>query len=246
MGRAALQVLLAEDDPVSRQFLVEVLAAAGEVAAFGDGTAALAAARRRPFDLLLLDQRLPDMNGRELLARLRSDAAAASRHARAIVLSAGLEHDEAVMLRAVGFADALPKPVDAARLLACVRGEQGYRSAVARADAAPVLDDTAALTALAGNPNALVQLRSLLRAELPQQLDLIRHAFGRRDAAALGAVLHRLRASCGFCGAAALAGAASALEAAIRAGRFDESALNALLQSAACLRQALDAEAGPV
>jgi two-component system OmpR family response regulator len=244
VGEAALQILLAEDDAVSRQFLLEVLAAAGDVAAFGDGAAALAAARTRRFDLLLLDQRLPDMSGRDLLGRLRADAAAASRHARAIALTAGLDHAEAAMLRAIGFAQALPKPVEAARLLACIRGGHEYR-APAAAHTVPALDDDAALRALAGNRTALAQLRGLLRAELPQQLDRIRHGFGRRDAAAVGAVLHRLRASCGFCGATALATAATALEAAIREERFDEPALNALLQSAKRLREALDAEAGP-
>jgi len=64
-----------------------------------------------------------------------------------------------------------------------------------------MLDDQAALTAT-GDATTMRALRLLLREELAllhQELDTL-----SRDPSGFGERLHRLRSSCGFCGAAAL------------------------------------------
>jgi HPt (histidine-containing phosphotransfer) domain-containing protein len=66
---------------------------------------------------------------------------------------------------------------------------------------AGMLDDQAALTAT-GDATTMRALRLLLREELAllhQELDTL-----SRDPTGFGERLHRLRSSCGFCGAAAL------------------------------------------
>ena len=62
-----------------------------------------------------------------------------------------------------------------------------------------------------GSAAAAAALRSLFLAELPGQRDAVLAACDRNDAAALIAQLHRLRASCGFAGAARLATAVDGL-----------------------------------
>src|SRR5690606_27818673 len=65
-----------------------------------------------------------------------------------------------------------------------------------------VWDDAPALAAVADNPATLAALRKLMLADLPAQRDRILaapHSPQARDE------LHRLRAACGFCGAALLA-----------------------------------------
>ena len=60
-------ILLAEDDSSMREFLARALRRAGhEVAAVGDGLAALETIEQQTFDLLLADVVMPGMNGREL------------------------------------------------------------------------------------------------------------------------------------------------------------------------------------
>lgn len=79
--RRAYHVLLVEDDPADALLIEEALTEGGVARAIGradDGIAALEylrdAANPRP-DLIVLDLNMPRMNGRELLAVLKEDAA---------------------------------------------------------------------------------------------------------------------------------------------------------------------------
>ena len=68
-------IMVAEDDPTTRYLLRSVLKAAGfAVATAADGSAALGKLRKKKFDLLLTDIWMPDLNGLELMARLRQEA----------------------------------------------------------------------------------------------------------------------------------------------------------------------------
>ena len=61
------KILLAEDDEDMRRFLAKALDKAGhEVVAFGDGVIALDRLRQEPFELLLTDIVMPEMDGIEL------------------------------------------------------------------------------------------------------------------------------------------------------------------------------------
>ena len=75
MARAALRVLMAEDEPLAAEVIEEGLVEAGfEVIAANDGQAALdLAANGAGFDLLLTDLKMPRLDGKELIARLRAE-----------------------------------------------------------------------------------------------------------------------------------------------------------------------------
>lgn len=75
MAVSALRVLLAEDEPLAAEVIEECLVEAGfEVLAANDGQAAIdLAANGADFDLLLTDLRMPRLDGKELIARLRAD-----------------------------------------------------------------------------------------------------------------------------------------------------------------------------
>ena len=72
---AALRVLMAEDEPLAAEVIAEGLAEAGfEVVAAIDGQEALdLAANGAGFDLLLTDLKMPRLDGKELIARLRAE-----------------------------------------------------------------------------------------------------------------------------------------------------------------------------
>src|SRR5438067_4485532 len=65
MGQTtAGRVLVVEDEPEIRDFVAMVLGSEGyRVATASDGAAALAQLRREAFDLILLDMRMPVMDG---------------------------------------------------------------------------------------------------------------------------------------------------------------------------------------
>ena len=69
------RLLVIEDHAIERQAIVELLAHTDlEITAVGSGTEALAELRRGPFDCAVLDLRLPDMSGFDLLDALQADA----------------------------------------------------------------------------------------------------------------------------------------------------------------------------
>ena len=69
-AEASLRILLAEDDNDMRRFLVKALQNAGyEVASFDNGLSAYNRLREEPFELLLTDIVMPEMDGIELARR---------------------------------------------------------------------------------------------------------------------------------------------------------------------------------
>ncbi len=119
-------VLLVDDEPDIRA-LGEI--ALGEVGTFevrtaASGEAALEAARAQAPDVILLDFMLPDMDGPEVLERLRADPATAAIPVVFLTAKAGRAQDAA--LRAQGAQGVLPKPFSpmtlASELLAILDG----------------------------------------------------------------------------------------------------------------------------
>jgi len=204
---ARFRVLLAEDDTVSREFLCEAIrACGGDPVACADGRAALARAREGHWNLLILDHHLPGMNGEAVLAALRADPGEAVPFPPALATTAEPDSASAILLEA-GFAQVLPKPVSL----------EGLRAALASfgCETDP-LDDDNALRAC-GSMSAVERLRRLFA---EQELPLVQDEFERHaeDPQGLRPTVHRLLASCGFCGATALARACGALQDALASG----------------------------
>jgi two-component system chemotaxis response regulator CheY len=76
---AKLRVLIVDDSRVMREMIARALGLSALPVAHidqaGDGAAALAAVRAKPYDLVLLDLNMPVMDGEEFLATARSDSA---------------------------------------------------------------------------------------------------------------------------------------------------------------------------
>jgi len=202
-------LLLVEDDPISRGFLQAALEGLPAQVDCADSlSSALDRARERRHALWLIYVNLPDGSGSGLLHALRllhPDVPALAHTADAtLAMQRGLQSD--------GFLEMLAKPMTSERLLQAVRrGLAHGRSSVASVEvldiAASDWDEAAALSALNGQQHHLTALRELFLAELPGSRDAVDSALQISDEQALGNHLHRLQASCGFVGAARLAGA---------------------------------------
>jgi CheY-like chemotaxis protein/HPt (histidine-containing phosphotransfer) domain-containing protein len=200
------RVLIVDDDPISLRFLEAAVAQSGCVVETSvDGATTLAA--DGDLDLLLIDRNLPDIGGIELLQALRKAGITAA----AIATSAQIDADASAQLRAAGFVDVLEKPASVQRVIEIVVRHLPKTAPI-------LLDDIAALGAIGGDTDALRALRDLLARELEQLEHDLTHADPASNPSRLDERLHRLRASCGFCGASALATCAADWQAALRAG----------------------------
>jgi putative two-component system response regulator len=113
-------ILIADDDPVMRRALEELLTSEGyDVACARTGAEALAKATRLTPDLILLDVVMPDMDGLTVCQRLRADPLLAE---VPIIMVTSLA-DCTSRLRGfeAGADDYVSKPIDTPELLARVR-----------------------------------------------------------------------------------------------------------------------------
>lgn len=114
------RIIVAEDHPDMRDWLLAQLLDIATVEALPDGAAALESARANLPDLLVTDLRMPQLDGIELCRRLRADERTS--HIPIIMLSARSEVEARIGAFEVGVDDYLPKPVDAKELRARVLG----------------------------------------------------------------------------------------------------------------------------
>jgi DNA-binding NarL/FixJ family response regulator len=93
MPSPAVRVLLVEDSDVYRESLVFLLGTRGDIdvtGAVADGASAVRACRELRPEVVLLDYRLPDMDGAAVVAELEADGTDAS----IVFLSASAGRDE--------------------------------------------------------------------------------------------------------------------------------------------------------
>jgi len=115
------RILAVDDQPANLALVRKILTPAGfEVGEARSGGEALASARERPPDLILLDMHLPDMHGLEVLRRLRESAWGADRKVVAMSALANPE-DQRLWLRA-GCLGAIEKPITVATFVETIIG----------------------------------------------------------------------------------------------------------------------------
>lgn len=114
--RLGLRVLLVEDDLVCTHVTKKMLLALGcEVTHAGDGAAAVELQAARRFDVILMDCRMPRMDGNEATQRIRSEEALGAR-TPILALSANSLPTDRAAAEAAGADGFLTKPVTLARL----------------------------------------------------------------------------------------------------------------------------------
>lgn len=118
------RVLVVEDNPSNRLFLVRVLGGSGfDVSAAEDGERAVALARQRRYDLILMDVEMPNMDGVTATSIIRSSRPlldGTSPSVPIIGISARNAPSDRSRFAAAGMTAFLPKPFDARALRAVV------------------------------------------------------------------------------------------------------------------------------
>ncbi len=116
--------LIAEDDRDIRELVTAKLAGAGyRVIAYGNGSAALTAAREQRPDVALLDVMMPGISGLEVLTELQQDPV--TRTIPVILLTARSQEFDIDCGFAVGAADYIVKPFSPRELVLRVNAALG-------------------------------------------------------------------------------------------------------------------------
>jgi PAS domain S-box-containing protein len=118
--RHPLRVLLAEDNAVNQKLALRLLKGMGYDADLAaDGFKVLEALQRQPYDLVLMDVQMPDMDGLEATRRIRRQMA--DRSIRIVAMTANAMEGDRETCLAAGMDDYVSKPIRPERLAAVLQ-----------------------------------------------------------------------------------------------------------------------------
>lgn len=236
------RILVAEDNPTNQVVVRGLLAQIGfdDVVIAGDGEKVLEAVAHQEFDLILMDCRMPYMDGYEATTRLRADGC----RLPIIALTANASQSERQRCLRYGMDDFLTKPLDAARLSHTLAQWSGRHS---RFVAGPSLfgelagdpppsmpftepgavegatfDRGRTLASLGGDEELMAAGLASFRQNAPQVLQAARSALADARDDDLRRHLHSLAGSSGMMGAEPLHRLAQAMEQHAAERRHDE------------------------
>ncbi|OAN55982.1 hypothetical protein A6A04_10505 [Paramagnetospirillum marisnigri] len=111
-----LRILVAEDNPVNQQVAIGLLRKLGHsVDVAGDGVEAVESVRSRPYDLVLMDVQMPEMDGLEATRAIRGLGGRAAGIPIVAMTANAMRGDETMCLEA-GMDGYISKPIDRAKL----------------------------------------------------------------------------------------------------------------------------------
>jgi CheY-like chemotaxis protein len=202
-GRRKLRLLLAEDNAVNQRLATSLLKKRGhQVVVVGNGREALNALDDGPpFDAVLMDVQMPEMDGFVATAAIRAREAGSGVHTPIIAMTAHALKGDRDRCLAAGMDGYVTKPLRPQELFDALEGLPV--ASVAGASAAGsiaepvVFDRAAALERMGGDEDLLKELVGLFLHECPRRTAEIREALTRRDAAKLRQAAHTLKGSVG-------------------------------------------------
>ncbi|MBL8300289.1 MAG: response regulator [Rhodanobacteraceae bacterium] len=243
------KVLLVEDNAINRQVAQELLRDAGlSVDSAGTGLEALQRLELTPYDVVLMDVQMPEMDGMEATRRLKKDPRLARIPVIALTAHA-LASDRKRFLDA-GMDDYLSKPIEESRLLRTlarwlpheVRAYASPRPAtptVAATEAVAGIDLAAALDRVNGKRDLLWRLLSDFRSRYVDAAERIARLLAQADGVAAQDLIHTVKGAAATLCAQRIAAAAARLETALRESAPVE---NLLLELAQALQELAAAE----
>ncbi len=132
--RHPLRVLVAEDNLVNRKVILTMLERLGYAAeAVTNGREVLRRLARQPWDLVLMDIQMPEMDGLEATRRIRAVAPDDS-PPYILALTANVQKEAQLACLAAGMQDYLSKPVQTEHLIAAMARAYAWMSANGRVD----------------------------------------------------------------------------------------------------------------
>ncbi len=251
---SGIRLLLAEDNVVNQKVALALLRKINLTAdVVTNGRLVIEAVSRRPYDLILMDCQMPELDGYETTRRLRREEADGTYGRRTphyvVALTANAMAGDREKCLASGMDDFLTKPIEVGALESALRRAVAFRSAAESpmvfpspeprpaaatpgvAPLPPVLDPSV-LDALRvpGEPAALDELIDLFLSDASKRWAAMEDAVARRDGSATRASAHAVKGSAGNLGGARLAALLQSVE--VAASASDWTAMEPALAAA--------------
>ena len=230
LGRP-LRVLIADDNATNRLVAAKMLKEFSMQASMAcDGVEALEAVTRFPYDVVLMDVRMPEMDGLQATRAIRARGGALA-DLPIVAFTANVFADDIAACREAGMNGFVAKPVRKKEIVAAIvralpvaahggAGEQAPAGASAQPQEpgggtpdAPVFDRTCydtMVTELGGD--TVRELVDMFRAETGRRVALLQKITGELDRGLIGREAHSLKSDAGALGLVRLSQLAAALE----------------------------------
>ena len=206
--RLPLRILLAEDHITNQKLALLTLGRLGyraDVAA--NGLEVLAALERQPYDVILMDMQMPEMDGLEATRRVRQRWSGEA-SPRIIAMTANVTTEDRQACLEAGMNDYLGKPIRVEALVTALNKCQVTPASTSEAAQQAALDQAALdnlLNLVGGDRAGLVELIGSYLEETPKLLASVRQALETGDTKLLLRAGHTLKSSSRDFGATRLA-----------------------------------------
>jgi two-component system sensor histidine kinase/response regulator len=197
--KKSLQILLAEDNPVNQKLALRLLEKRGhQVVVASNGKEALAQLGARPFDLVLMDVQMPEMDGLEATKLLREREKFSGHHQVVVAMTALVMKGDRERCIEAGMDNYLSKPIRSQELDDVLDGYMrrecaGAAAAELSGAPEPAVRAEELLERVDGDRTFIQELVEIFRADYPLQIRTMREAIGNSDSAALQRAGHALK-----------------------------------------------------
>jgi two-component system, sensor histidine kinase and response regulator len=188
-----LRILVAEDNEFNRELLGHLLGHRGHsVAMAQDGREAFSMLGREAFDLMLVDIHMPELDGLQVVRRVREEERRAGRSARlpVIALTAMSRPGDRDLCLGAGMDDYLIKPLNAAELWAAIGRVMANRSP-GDSDPPYLLSPSVLIAACGDDAEMLRKMCRAFAARAPEHHARVEGALRDHDAATLREAAHK-------------------------------------------------------
>jgi len=221
-ARLPLRILLAEDNAVNQKVALRLLARLGyraDVAA--NGLEAIEAVKRQPYDVVLMDVQMPEMDGMEASRRIKGGEAG-SAIPRIIALTADAMQGDRERCLAAGMDDYVTKPIHVEALVAALSKTQTQSAPDDPEPEAPPVIDRKKFEEFrdAMGADFIGEVLEVFNEDAPALLQSLHQALAANDPELFRRSAHSLKSNSAAFGAVALAELARELEMLGKEGRL--------------------------
>jgi CheY-like chemotaxis protein len=227
------RILVAEDNPTNQKVALAILDKLGYRAdAVANGQEALKALETVPYDLVLMDVQMPEMDGFEATQRIRDIKSKVRNHKIPIIAMTAhaLKGDREKCLEA-GMDDYVSKPVNPQELVEvvekCFDGvsrEGPVKATVPNSNEKDIFDKSILLGVLSGDEELLKTILQGFFEDTPNQINALKEAQKSGDASQIARQAHPLKSASGSVGATVMQELALQIEAEGEAGNLEPTA----------------------